>query len=398
MRRIYLDHNATTPVHPEVVEAMTPYFLEKYGNSLSIHWFGQQASAALESARETVAKFLGAGDPDEIVFTSGGTESDNHAIRGVAEAMAKYGNHIVTTLIEHHAVLNPCKQLEQQGFKVTYLGVDKGGLADPEQVRSAITKKTILVTIMCGNNEIGVIEPVGEIGRVIANVNKKRIAAGAQPVFFHTDAVQCAGKIPIDVKQLGVDLLSLSAHKFYGPKGVGALYVKKGTKITPLIYGGHHEKSRRAGTVNVAGIVGLAKACEIASAKARSEPARLAGLRNALWEGIKQKIPYVRRNGDENKCVPNTLNVSFEFVEGESLLLNLDLEGIAASTGSACTSGTIEPSHVLSAIGVDPITAQGSIRFSFGKDNTMEDVDYTLEVLLRIVEKLRSMSPLYAKK
>ncbi|MEW6041060.1 MAG: cysteine desulfurase NifS, partial [Elusimicrobiota bacterium] len=385
MKRIYLDHNATTPVHPDVVKAMLPYFTKIYGNESSVHFFGQQAHSALEYARERVAKFLGAEQPDEIVFTAGGTESDNHAIFGTSGAAKIYGNHIITSKIEHHAVLNPCKQLEKQGFKVTYLGVDRQGRINVEEVKKSIKNETVLVTIMYANNETGTIEPIEEIARVISEVNSVRASQERQPIYFHTDAVQCAGKIKLDVKKLGVDLLSISAHKFYGPKGVGALYIKKGTRIQPFIYGGHHEKSRRAGTVNVPGIAGLTKACEIAELKHKKESARLAGLKERLWKGIRENIKNVHLNGDPLNCIPNTLNVSFEFVEAESLLLNLDLKGIAVSSGSACTSGSVEPSHVLTAMGIDPVIAQGSIRFSLGRDNTEEDIDYVVKVLPQIV-------------
>ncbi len=384
MRRVYLDHNATTPTHPEVVKAILPYYKEVFGNASSVHQFGQQARKAIDEAREKIANFIGA-SPKEIVFTSGGTEADNFALKGVAYANEKKGKHIITSSMEHHAVLNPCKYLEKKGFKVTYLPVDKYGLVDPEEVRRAITKETILISIIHANNEVGTIEPVTEIGKIAKEIG----------IYFHTDAVQTVGKIPVNVNELNIDLLSLSGHKIYGPKGIGVLYIRKGTRIQPLIQGGHHEKNRRAGTENVPAIVGLGKTIEIAKATMEKESMRLTNLRNRLCSGIGEKIDYVRLNGHPGKRLPNTLNMSFEFVEGESMILNLDLKGIAVSTGSACTSGSLEPSHVLKAMRVDPAVAQGSIRFSLGKDNTEEDIDYVLEVLPEIVERLRVMSPLY---
>lgn len=404
VKKIYVDYNSTTPVHPEVVEAMMPYYRNVFGNASSIHRFGQEAHRALDLARESIAKLLNC-DTSEIVFTSGGTESDNHAIKGIvsaasaSSAMASAGNHIITSKIEHSAVLSPCKYLENTaGAVVTYLPVDEYGVVGLQKLDEALTDKTILVSIMSGNNEVGTLQPVEEIGRIIAKHNESRIAKGQRPVYFHTDAVQCAGKISLDLKKLNIDLLSLSSHKIYGPKGVGALFIRKGTKIHPLIHGGHHEKSRRAGTENIPGIAGFGKACDLAVKNMATETKKIAGLRDAIWQGISKKIECVRRNGHPEKCLSNTLNVSFEFIEGESLLLNLDLKGIAASTGSACTSGSLEPSHVLSAIGVDPVTSQSSIRFSLGMLNTQQDVDYILDVLPGIVTKLREMSPLYKKK
>ncbi len=384
MRKVYLDHNATTPTHPEVVKAILPYYKEVFGNASSVHQFGQQARKAIDEAREKIANFIGA-SPKEIVFTSGGTEANNLALKGVVYANERKGKHIITSSMEHHAVLNPCKYLEKKGFKVTYLPVDKYGLVDPEEVRRAITKETILISIIHANNEVGTIEPVAEIGKIAKEIG----------IYFHTDAVQTVGKIPVDVNELNIDLLSLSGHKIYGPKGIGVLYIRKGTRIEPLIQGGHHELNRRAGTENVPAIVGLGKTIEIAKATMEKESMRLTNLRNRLCSGIGEKIDYVRLNGHPGKRLPNTLNMSFEFVEGESMILNLDLEGIAVSTGSACTSGSLEPSHVLKAMRVDPAVAQGSIRFSLGKDNTEEDIDYVLEVLPEIVERLRVMSPLY---
>jgi len=384
MKQVYLDHNATTPTHHEVVKAMIPYYEEIFGNASSIHQFGQETRKAIEESRERIAEFIGA-KPEEIVFTSGGTEADNFAIKGVAYANETKGKHIITSSIEHHAVLNPCKYLEKAGFQVTYLKVDKYGLVNPDDVREAITQKTILITIMHANNEVGTIEPIAEIGKI----------AREKGIYFHTDAVQTVGKIPVNVDDLNVDLLSLSAHKLYGPKGIGTLYIRKGTKIQPLIHGGHHEKNRRAGTENVPGIVGLAKAIEIAKATMEEESIRLTNLRNKLCSGISEKIDHVHLNGHPGKRLPNTLSMCFEFVEGESIILNLDMKGIAVSSGSACTSGSLEPSHVLMAMGVDPAVAQGSIRFSLGKDNTDEDIDYVLEVLPEIVNRLRRISPLF---
>lgn len=384
MKRVYLDHNATTPTHPEVVKAILPYYEEIFGNASSIHQFGQQARKAIDEAREKIANFIGA-SPKEIVFTSGGTEANNFALKGVVYANEKKGKHIITSSMEHHAVLNPCKYLEKKGFKVTYLPVDKYGLVDLEEVRRAITKETILISIIHANNEVGTIEPITEIGKIAKEIG----------IYFHTDAVQTVGKIPVNVNELNIDLLSLSGHKIYGPKGIGVLYIRKGTRIQPLIQGGHHELNRRAGTENVPAIVGLGKAIEIAKATMEKESMRLTNLRNRLCSGIGEKIDYVRLNGHPGKRLPNTLNMSFEFVEGESMILNLDLKGIAVSTGSACTSGSLEPSHVLKAMGVDAAVAQGSIRFSLGKDNTEEDIDYVLEVLPEIIERLRVMSPLY---
>ncbi len=384
MRRVYLDHNATTPTHPEVVKAILPYYKEVFGNASSVHQFGQQARKAIDEAREKIANFIGA-SPEEIVFTSGGTEANNLALKGVVYANERKGKHIITSSMEHHAVLNPCKYLEKKGFKVTYLPVDKYGLVDPEEVRRAITKETILISIIHANNEVGTIEPVAEIGKIAKEIG----------IYFYTDAVQTVGKIPVNVNELNIDLLSLSGHKIYGPKGIGVLYIRKGTRIQSLIQGGHHEKNRRAGTENVPAIVGLGKAIEIAKATMEKESMRLTNLRNKLCSGIGEKIDYVRLNGHPGKRLPNTLNMSFEFVEGESMILNLDLKGIAVSTGSACTSGSLEPSHVLKAMRVDPAVAQGSIRFSLGKDNTEEDIDYVLEVLPEIVSRLRAMSPLF---
>jgi len=379
--RIYLDNAATTPVDKRVLEAMLPYYSDIFGNPSSLHSHGQEAKKAIEEAREKVAKALGA-DFDEIYFTSGGSESDNWALKGVAYALKEKGNHIITTEIEHHAVLHTCRYLEKEGFKVTYLPVDEYGLVKPEDLKKAITDKTILVSIMFANNEIGTIEPIEELVKIAHEKN----------VYFHTDAVQAVGNVPIDVKKLDVDLLSLSAHKIYGPKGVGALYIKKGVKIHSLIQGGTQEKNRRAGTENVPGIVGLGEAIELITKNLDSHINKLTFLRDKLINGILEKIPYTRLNGHPTKRLPGNVNVSFEFIDGESLILNLDMAGICASSGSACTSGSLEPSHVLLAIGLSKELARGSLRLTIGKDNTEEDIDKVLEVLPQIVKRLRSIS------
>ncbi|HIE43345.1 MAG TPA: cysteine desulfurase NifS, partial [Candidatus Omnitrophica bacterium] len=339
MRKVYLDHNATTPTHSEVVKAMLPYYGDIYGNASSIHRFGQEARKAVDEARERVATSLGA-KAEEIVFTSGGTEANNFAIKGVAYAHEKKGRGIITSSIEHHAVLNPCKYLEEKDFKVTYLPVDEQGFVDPDDVRKAITDETILITIMHANNEVGTIEPIEKIGRI----------AREKGIIFHTDAIQSVGKIPVKVDELNVDLLSLSAHKIYGPKGIGALYIRKGTRIEPLIHGGHHERNRRAGTENVPAIFGFGRAVEIACEMIPEESKQLIHLRDKLWNGIRERIDAVKLNGHPLHRLPNTLNVSFKFVEGESIILNLDMKGIAVSSSSACTSGSLEPSHVLGAM------------------------------------------------
>jgi len=387
MRKVYLDNNATTKMRKEVLDAMLPYYNDIYGNASSVHEFGRIARVAIDEARKKVANLLGAASPEEIIFTSCGTESDNFAVKGVAHALKAKGNHIITSSIEHHAVLNTCKFLEKDGYKVTYLKVDKYGVVDIEELKRSITDKTILITIMHANNEIGTIEPIEEIARI----------AKERKIYFHTDAVQSVGKIPFEVKDLNIDLLSMSGHKIYGPKGVGALYIKKLTKITQLLHGGHHEMAKRAGTENVAGIVGLGKAAELAKKETPGEKEALTKLRDYLYDGIISRIENVRLNGHPQDRLPNTLNVGFKYLEGESIVLNLDMEGIAVSTGSACTSGSLEPSHVLTAMGVDPADTQGSIRFSLGKDNTKEDMDYVLQVLPPIIKRLRDMSPLYEK-
>ncbi len=385
MNKIYFDHNATTPVIDEVFEAMAPYLKDQWGNPSSIHWAGRGPKKAVEEAREKVARLLNC-TPLEVIFTSSGTEGDNHAIKGLAYARKDRGNHIITTKVEHPAVLNTCKHLAKEGFEVTYLGVDSGGMIDLEELRKSITPKTILITVMFANNETGVIFPIGEIGEI----------ARERGVAFHTDAVQAAGKTPIDAQKLNVDLLAISGHKLYGPKGVGALFAKRGVRLVPLIHGGHHERNRRGGTENVPGIVALGKACEIAARDMDAETAHLKALRARLESGIAEKIPHIKINGHPDKRLPNTANISFEFVEGESLLLNLDMKGIAASSGSACTSGSLEPSHVLVSMGITHELSHGSVRFSLGKSNTMEEVEYLIEVMPPIVERMRSMSPLYA--
>ncbi|MFA5143236.1 MAG: cysteine desulfurase NifS [Candidatus Omnitrophota bacterium] len=385
MRRVYMDNNATTRTREEVIAAMAPYFGEIYGNASSIHQFGRAARKAVDDARAQVAGLIGAASAEEVIFTSGGTEADNFAIKGVVNALRSKGNHIVTSAIEHHAVLNTCKFLEKEGCRVTYVGVDECGLVRMDALKKAITDKTILITIMHANNEVGTIEPIEEIG----NITKER------GIYFHTDAVQSVGKVPLDLKKMNVDLLSLSGHKLYGPKGIGALYIKKGTKIASLLQGGHHEMGKRAGTENVPGIAGLGKACELAGKELPAESGKLTELRDYFYKELISRIEDVRLNGHPEKRLPTTLNVGFKYLEGESIILNLDMEGIAVSTGSACTSGSLEPSHVLSAMAVDAADIQGSVRFSLGRDNTKEDVDYVLGVLPPIIKRLRDMSPLY---
>jgi cysteine desulfurase len=386
MKRIYLDYAATTPVHPEVIKAMLPYFSDAFGNPSSLYSYGLEARQAIEAARNKVAESIGAKN-EEIVFTGGGSEADNSAIKGVADANGRMGNHIITSVIEHHAVLVTFKFLEKRGFKVTYLPVDKYGLVDPESVRKAITDKTILISIMHANNEIGTIQPIGEIGKI----------ARKAKIYFHTDAVQTVGHIPVNVNELKVDMLSFSAHKLYGPKGVGVLYIRKGTKVTSLIHGGEQEQGRRAGTENVPGIVGLGKAIELAGLDIANETARLITLRNVLIKGILEKIEHSRLNGHPEQRLPNNVNVSVDFIEGESTCLNLDLEGICISTGSACSSSDAEPSHVLLAIGLSHEQARSSLRFTMGRLTTAEDIERVLEVLPRTVARLRAIAPLFKK-
>ena len=387
MKKIYLDYAGTTPADPEAIKAMQPYFFEKFGNSSSIHAFGQEAKKAIEESRQTIAEFLGA-KADEVVFTSGGTESNNFALEGIAFANENKGNHIIISAIEHHAVSEPAKFLEKKGFKITVVGVDKYGLIDPEDIKKAITDNTILISIMHANNEIGTIEPVAEIGKV----------ALEKEIYFHTDAVQTVGHIPVDVNKLNVDLLSLSAHKFYGPKGVGALYIRKGTRINRFLHGGDQEKGRRASTHNTPGIVGMARAIQLCKEKMDEEEKFQISLRDRLIKEIPQKISEVYLNGHPLLRLPNNVNFSIKYIEGESIILNLDLLGIAASTGSACTSSSLEPSHVLLAIGLTHEIAHGSLRLTLGRWTKKEDIDYLMEHLPKIVDKLRRMSPLYEGK
>ena len=386
-KRIYFDHAATTAINREVLEAMLPYYSQEFGNPSSIHSYGQQAKKAVDQARDKTAKVLNAGF-DEIFFTGSGTEADNWAIHGVAMANKKKGNHIITSAIEHHAVLYTCQRLEKAGFRVTYLPVDRYGLVDPKQVESEIGPDTILVSIMLANNEIGTIQPIKEIGKITKE----------KGVYLHTDAVQGVGSIAIDVCDMNIDLLSLSAHKFYGPKGIGALYIRKGTKMTPLLYGGAQERNRRAGTENTPGIVGLATAIELARSNMEENNQRLIKMRDRLIGGVMTKIDNVVLNGHPELRLPGNANLSFEFIEGESMLLSLDLKGIAASSGSACTSGSLDPSHVLLAIGLSHEIAHGSLRLSLGIDNTEEEIDYFLDTLPEIVARLREMSPLFLQK
>jgi len=386
MRRVYFDHNATTPVDREVLEAMLPFFAEEFGNASSIHSVGQRARAAVERAREAVAALVGA-RPSEITFTSGGTESDNLAIFGVVGAARGERKHVITTQIEHHAVLNACQALEAQGVAVTYVPVSREGIVDPEEIRRALRPETVLIAVMHANNELGTLEPIAEIGHIAAEAD----------VYFHTDAVQSAGKLPVDVAELGVDLLSISGHKLHAPKGVGALYVRKGTRLRPILFGGHHERDRRPGTENVAGIVGLGKAAELARTRLKEESTRVASLRDRLEQGLLAAVPDARVNSSRTQRTPNTSNIIFSFVEGEALVIALDLKGVACSTGAACSSGAIEPSHVLTAIGLPPDEARASLRFSLGRDNTAEDVEFALSVIPGAVEHLRELSPLYRK-
>ena len=382
MRRIYLDNNATTPVFPEVLDAMRPYFTEHFGNPSSIHYHGQETRAAVEHARESVAGLL-ACNASEVVFTSGGTEADNLAIFGVA----RHGDHIITSTIEHHAVINACKHLEKKGCEVTNIPVDARGQVDPDDVERALRPNTKLITIMTANNETGVLQPVEEIGKIAAEAD----------VYFHTDAVQAAGKIPVDVNNIGCDLLTISGHKIHAPQGIGALYVRKGTQLEAMLYGGSHERLRRAGTENVPGIIGLGKAAELARAAfSRGDDKTIAALRDRLENNLRQ-LDATGTNGDGAPRVPNTANIYFDSIEGESLVIALDLKGLAVSTGAACSSGAIEPSHVLIAMGLRPDRARASIRFSLGKQTTAEDVEFALSVVPQTVERLRELSPLWSK-
>ena len=383
-KNIYFDHAATTFVKEEVLNEMLPYFTQDFGNASTVYSLGQKCKEALTDARKKVADALGC-EENEIYFTASGSEADNWAIKGAARFNKHKGNHIITSAIEHHAVLHTCKALEKEGFEVTYLPVDEFGMVSPEDVKNAIKDTTILVTIMYANNEIGTIEPIAEIAKI----------AKEKGVLMHTDAVQAVGAVPIDVKKENVDMLSLSAHKFNGPKGVGALYIRKGVRIDNLIEGGAQERGRRAGTENIPGIVGLAKALEIANNSIEEKSQKLCEMRDYIIKNIEDKIPYCRLNGHRENRLPNNVNFSFEFIEGEGLLLWLDINGIAASSGSACTSGSLDPSHVLLAIGLKHETAHGSLRITLGEENTYEEIDYMLEKLCEIVDRLRQMSPLY---
>ena len=386
---IYMDNAATTPVRPEVVRAMLPYFTEYFGNASSIYELAQRSRGALDDARRAVARSLGC-RASEIVFTSGGTESDNAALKGVAFALRNVGNHIITTSIEHHAVLHACHQLEQFGFDITYLPVDADGLVDPDDVARAVTERTILASVMLANNEIGSIQPVSEIAAAVS----REAARFGRKIYTHTDAVQAVGAIEVNARELGVDLLSLSGHKLGGPKGVGALYIRRGTPFEPLMMGGGQERERRSGTENIPAIVGLAEAMRLADAERERVTPHLARLRDRVIHGIQERVEGVRLNGHPTRRLPNNVNVSFENVEGEPILLGLDFAGICASSGSACSSASLEPSHVLTAIGLPADLAQGSLRITVGKDNTDEEVDYLLETLSDLVSRLRAMPSL----
>lgn len=406
MTRVYLDHNATTPVEPSVLDAMLPYLSGEFGNAASIHTFGQRARAAVETAREQVAALIGA-RPQEIVFTSGGTEADNHAIFGTVAAPVSWPavpsknplddlerrfsiahlKHVITSNIEHEAVLNTCQELAKRGVAVTYLPVDREGLISPDQLRRAIRKETVLITVMHANNELGTVQPLEDIGRIAVEAD----------VYFHTDAVQSAGKLAIDVNALHLDLLALSGHKFYAPKGIGALYIRGGTRLQQLLYGGHHQRGFRPGTENVAGIVGLGKAAEMARKSLGEDAARISALRNQLEEGLLSRVPHSRANGARAPRTPNTSNITFPGIEGEALVIALDLKGLACSTGAACSSGAVEPSHVLTAIGLTPDEARASLRFSLGRHTTPADIQFALEVVPAAVDQLRELSPTYRK-
>jgi cysteine desulfurase len=379
----YLDYNATTPVDSTVLDAMLPYLREDFGNAGSVHSAGQRARGAVDHARESVAALLGA-KPAEIVFTSGGTESDNLALFGIVAASTKPRKHVIATAIEHHAVLNACQSLEKRGVEVTYIRAGRDGIVDPEDIRRAVRPETILISAMYANNELGTVQPIEEIGRIAAEAE----------VYFHCDAVQSAGKLPIDVNPLGVDLLSISAHKIYGPKGIGALYVRSGTPIEPQFHGGHHERDRRPGTENVPGIVGLGRAAELARERLAEDSKRISALRDRLEAALLNSAPGIRVNGNRVHRTPNTTNVTFPGASGESLLIALDLQGVACSTGAACASGAIEPSHVLTAIGLSPEDARSTLRFSLGRPTTAEEIDYAIGIIPAVVERLRALSPL----
>ncbi len=392
MNRVYLDFNATTPVEPEVLDAMLPYFSAEFGNAASIHTFGQKGRAAVETARESVAALIGA-RPQEIVFTSGGTESDNHAIFGIVGQSLSAGSsrnsvpHLITTAVEHEAVLNSCEALEKAGASVTYLSVDREGRVDPDSVRRAILPETLLITVMHANNELGTIQPLEEIGRI----------AHEADVYFHTDAVQSAGKLPIEVKAMGVDLLSISGHKLYAPKGVGALYIRGGTRLRQFLYGGHHQRGFRPGTENVPGIVGLGKAAERARKTLTQDNKKISAFRDELEQGLLARVPDSRVNGGAAPRTPNTTNLLFPGLEGEALVIALDLKGLACSTGAACSSGAVEPSHVLTAIGLSPEEARASLRFSLGRHTSAQDIDFALQVVPAAVAQLRELSPTYRR-
>ena len=384
MRKIYFDHAATTPTDENVAQAMIEYMTTKFGNPSSVHAFGREVRKEVTGARDAIADLIGAANGNEIFFTSGGSESDNFALKGIAFANQKKGNHIITTQIEHHAILHTCQWLEKHGFDVTYLPVDADGLVTLDDVKAAITDKTILISVMFANNEVGTIQPIKEIGAI----------AQAKGIYFHTDAVQAVANVPIDVQEMNIDLLSLSGHKFYGPKGIGVLYIRRGVKIEAVQMGGAQERNLRAGTENVPAIVGLGIAARNAKRELSEKAAHLTKLRDKLIQGIQTRISNVKLNGHPTKRLPGNVNVSFRFIEGEALLLNLDIKGIAASSGSACTSGSLDPSHVLLALGLTHETAHGSLRMTLGKMNTEADIDYVLEVLPEIVTRLRSMSML----
>ncbi|HVO56750.1 MAG TPA: cysteine desulfurase family protein [Dongiaceae bacterium] len=395
MHRVYLDHNATTPVEPAVLDAMLPYFSADFANAASIHTPGQRARAAVETAREQVAALIGA-RPQEIVFTSGGTESDNHAIFGIVRNASGASKHVISTQIEHEAVLNACQALEKEGgtvagggkaIDVTYLPVDADGLIDPEELRDAIRPQTVLISVMHANNELGTVQPLEQVGKIAAQ----------NDIFFHSDAVQSVGKIPVNVESLGVDLLSLSGHKLYAPKGIGALYIRGGTRLRQLLFGGHHQRGFRPGTENVPGIVGLGKAAELARASLATDAARVAALRDELEGGLLARVPDARANAAGAPRTPNTSNITFPGIEGEALIIALDLKGLACSTGAACSSGAVEPSHVLTAIGLPPEGARASIRFSLGRHTTAADIAYALEIVPLAVAQLRQLSPAYQK-
>jgi cysteine desulfurase len=384
MKNVYMDYSATTYVRPEVLEEMLPYFTEKFGNPSSFYGISRETKMAIDKARQQVANTLNC-LPDEVYFTGGGSEADNWAIKGIASAHKNKGNHIITTKVEHHAVLHTCEYLEKNGFDVTYLDVDEEGFIRLEDLKNAITDKTILVSIMFANNEIGTIQPIKEIGEICRE----------KKVFFHTDAVQAVGNVPVDVKEMNIDMLSLAGHKIYGPKGIGVLYIKKGIKIDNLIHGGAQEKNRRAGTENIASIVGIGKALELATDNLEAHMEKMTILRDRLMDGL-LKVPYTRLNGPKgDKRLPGNVNICFRFIEGESILLSLDFKGVCASSGSACTSGSLDPSHVLLAIGLPHEIAHGSLRLTMGEGSTEEDVDYVLEVVPPIIERLRNMSPLW---